>query len=129
MLAAYQVQSLLMSLSYHRHAQLQMGKLRHRVPHLATGGIQPVKLFLLGLIGCSWDLGPNVTDPEDAERKRREMPHAFLGGPHAGSVLGCLGRLWTHRAAGSAALGAVWLVPLLASVVSACRGLNDLSQQ
>lgn len=79
MLAACQVQSLLMLLSYHRHAQLQMGKLRHRVPHLAAGGIQPAKLFLLGLIGCSWDLGLNVTDPEDAERGEKCLMPSWAG--------------------------------------------------
>lgn len=34
-------------ISYPRPAQLQMGKLRHRVPRLAIGGLQQVKLSWL----------------------------------------------------------------------------------
>lgn len=124
-------------ISYHHHAQLQMGKLRHRAPPLALGGIQQVKLSLLGLTGCSRDLSPNVTNPEGAERKRRGK--GFLpswGGPCAGGGGAGLvragaprGRVREARAAGSASPGAGWLAlaPLLASFIFACRGLNDLS--
>lgn len=72
-------------ISYHCHAQLQMGKLSHRAPPLALGGIEQVKLSSLGLTGCSRDLSPNVTDPEGAERKRREKGLLLSwGGPCAG---------------------------------------------
>lgn len=58
---------------------LQMGKLRHRVEHLGIGGVQRLKLSLLLLTGCSWDLSLNIKDPKDREKKKKDMPLAFSG--------------------------------------------------
>ena len=119
-------------ISYHDHTLLQLGKLRHSVPHLARGGVQQVELSLLGLIGCSPDLSPNVTDREDAERasREREEPPAFLpsclpaGGGGAGLV-----RCWGSWAGVGGRFPGSWPAPalLLASFVFACRVLSDLS--